>query len=70
MRLSMSQDDLFDLTGFKQKRDQIKWLDSRGWIYQTNRFGKPIVAVEYYHMRQGASHAEIPSTEPNWGALA
>lgn len=39
------------LTGFKLPARQISWLEFRGWIFETDRKGRPKVARTYFNAR-------------------
>jgi hypothetical protein len=43
--------ELQTLTGFKLPARQVAWLESRGWIFETDRNGRPRVARSYFDGR-------------------
>lgn len=64
----LTEDELFELTGYKTASYQVKWLRERGWRFELNRVNKPRVDREYYRQQMGlqiagAAPAEM---EPNW----
>lgn len=65
----ITDDELFELTGYKSAQKQVKWLLDRGWVYQLNRVGRPKVDREYYRGKMGNQTAETVTVEPNWAAI-
>jgi hypothetical protein len=65
----ITDDELFELTGYKSAQKQVKWLLDRGWVYQLNRVGRPKVDREYYRSKMGNQTAEAVAVEPNWAAI-
>lgn len=47
----LSADELASITGCARKEQQIKWLVSKGWKYDTNVTGKPVVGRLYTRMK-------------------
>jgi len=43
----MTQDELKTLTGYELPARQRKWLDKRGWVYDTARNGRVVVLRSY-----------------------
>lgn len=43
--------ELETLTGFKLPTRQVQWLESRGWIFETDRRGHPRVSRTYFDAR-------------------
>ena len=39
----LSADDLCRLTALKRPSAQVRWLAARGWKFETDRWGRPIV---------------------------
>lgn len=72
MSLSLTPEELFDLTGYRSYRGQVAWLRSRGWVFDTRRNGSPHVSRSYYLHRTGTPDtiATATSSEPNWSAIA
>ena len=40
-----------ELTGFKLPSRQVQWLHAGGWIYETDRHGRPRIARSYFDAR-------------------
>lgn len=71
----LSANELADLVGCKpnQRKAMTKWLDARGWKYETDRNGVPKVARAYYDRKMGISDVPAKSKyadTPNFQALA
>lgn len=47
----MTGDELLELTGYKLARSQCRWLESRGYPFETNASGKPRVLRAYIQQR-------------------
>jgi hypothetical protein len=70
--LFLSSTELFNLTGYKSARSQIKWLRSRRWIFEINAAGAPRVARAHFERRMvGEATTPEPSlpTRHNFQAL-
>lgn len=70
--LLLTNDELYELTGYKRACDQITWLRARGWRFELNRIGRPRVDREYYRQQMGLQPGAAPApaeAEPNWNAI-
>ncbi|CAD5374698.1 conserved hypothetical protein [Rubrivivax sp. A210] len=75
----LSAAELVELTGFKSRHCQARWLDRHRWRYVLNRRNEPRVAREHFAERMGygaraASHADAINQAaamalPNFAAL-
>jgi len=70
----LSSEEVEELTGRKLHRKQIEWLRKRGWIYETNAAGRPIVGRHYLRAKLGgnthaASDMRVKGKAPNFAAL-
>lgn len=61
-REMLTEQEVVNLTGFKVRARQIKWLQDRGWTYALSAGGRPIVGREYLRYKLGGAR---PKTEPN-----
>lgn len=62
--------ELVELTGQRQKSAQIRWLQLRRWRFETTATGHPRVARDYFERKMVcAEERSAPAPEPNWGAL-
>lgn len=67
----LSDDELADLTGYKQRAHQRKWLKDRNWVFIGSRVGRPLVGRMYARMKLGLVNAAIadptpPPARPAW----
>lgn len=77
--LFLSPAELVDLTGFKMRAGQARWLDQNRWRYAMARNQQPRVARDYFLQRMGAlpggtsatalATAEASMEQPNFAAL-
>lgn len=69
--MMLTDDELFELTGYKTASYQVKWLRDRGWRFELNRVNKPRVDREYYRQQMGnqGATAAPAAAGPNWAAL-
>ena len=68
----LSDEELADLTGYKQRAHQRKWLKDRNWIFIESRGGRPLVGRMFARMKLGAANNPIqveqslPPARPAW----
>ncbi len=55
MSLFLTSDEICELTGRKLRSAQLRWLMDRGWIFETNAAGKPLVLRSYVDRRLGGA---------------
>jgi hypothetical protein len=68
--LTLSPDELLDLTGYQRACDQRRWLTARGFVFETRRNGSPAVLRSHVERRMGGQKADTAgASEPNWSAL-
>lgn len=60
--------DLASLTGGRQKRTQIRWLEEHKWHYELDRHGHPVVSRAYHDRRMAGDVTTKP--EPNYGVFS
>ncbi|MGY1952731.1 MULTISPECIES: DUF4224 domain-containing protein [Pseudomonas] len=48
-----SDEELADLTGYKQRSHQRRWLNDRNWVFVESRGGRPLVGRMYARMKLG-----------------
>lgn len=72
-RLTLSPEQLFELTGYKRSAQQARWLKENGFKFRLDRLGRPRVDRIHYENKMGG-HAgagqHIDGGTPNWAALA
>jgi hypothetical protein len=42
----MSKEELHELTGFRNRPGQIRWLSERGYRFELDRSGRPVIICE------------------------
>ncbi|PIB57808.1 DUF4224 domain-containing protein [Pseudomonas sp. 2995-1] len=67
----LSDEELADLTGYKRRSDQRKWLNDRNWVYVESRGGRPLVGRMFARMKLGMATTTIvdpnpPPARPTW----
>ncbi|PUA43492.1 hypothetical protein C5U62_22975 [Pseudomonas protegens] len=50
----LSEEELADITGYKGRFHQRRWLDDRKWLYVESRGGRPLVGRQYARIKLGA----------------
>ena len=75
----LTADELADLTGFKARHCQAKWLERNRWRFALTRRREPRVARDHFNERMGcggraATHSEVinqaaVAAQPNFSAL-
>ncbi|WP_213878633.1 DUF4224 domain-containing protein [Pseudomonas sp. dw_358] len=62
----LSDDELVDITGYKARACQIRWLIERHWVFVEGRHNRPLVGRHYTRMKLGAVVTPLPnpSSEP------
>lgn len=66
--MTLTDDDLFLLTGYRRPSKQIEWLKRNRWVFVVNAVGHPRVATAYYNMKMGVDRAQAAIVQPNWEA--
>lgn len=66
-----SDEELADLTGYKQRAHQRKWLRDRNWVFIESRGGRPLVGRMYARMKLGMTNPVFteqlpPPSRPAW----
>lgn len=62
-------EEMENLTGFKTPARQVGWLRVKGWRFELNGNGKPIIARRYAEKMLGCSSDHDVVQRPNFGAL-
>ncbi len=68
----LSPDDVERLTGYKKAKLQCEWLAKKGYAFDTNSKGEPVVSSAYYATRFDPKLFNNKSMriEPNMGMFA
>jgi len=66
----LTKDEIVELTGKKLVTKQIAWLTKKGWIFEINATGRPIISREYTRAKLGVVSTVQPvGNQPNFAAL-
>ena len=72
-RLTLSPEQLQELTGYKRGAEQARWLKENGFKFRLDRLGKPRVDLAHYETKMGCklvtTGEHIDGGSPNWAAL-
>jgi len=60
----LSDEDLADLTGYKARGWQRRWLINRGWHFIESRGGRPLVGRHYARMKLGVPLEVVSLAQP------
>ncbi|WP_236177114.1 DUF4224 domain-containing protein [Pseudomonas qingdaonensis] len=60
----LSDEELAELTGYKARGYQRRWLEERGWVFVETRSGRPLVGRHYVRMKLGVTLEVVPMTPP------
>jgi hypothetical protein len=66
----LSDEELADLTGYKRRSDQRKWLKDRNWAFVESRGGRPLVGRMFAHMKLGIVNPTLVEQNPPPGRPA
>lgn len=58
--LFLTAEELHELTGYQVAKYQVAWLRARGWRFEQNAAGAPIVARAYMERRMVGEVATAP----------
>lgn len=64
----LAEAELVTLTGYTLPAKQKAWLRARGWVFEVDRWGRPIVSRAHAERRLGGVESPA-SPQPNWSAL-
>ena len=67
----LSDTELAELTGYKARGWQRRWLEERRWHFIESRGGRPLVGRQYARMKLGVTLEVVsvtppPMPEPTW----
>lgn len=60
----LSDEELVELTGYKARGYQRRWLKERGWVFVETRSGRPLVGRHYVRMKLGVTLEVVPLAPP------
>jgi hypothetical protein len=67
--LLLTSTELQEITGYRLAKPQVAWLRMKGWRFEINAIGRPIVARRYAEKMLGCGADEGTSVTPNFAAL-
>ncbi|MBA5706203.1 DUF4224 domain-containing protein [Pseudomonas fulva] len=68
----LSDEELVEITGYKPRAWQRRWLTEKGWHFVESRGGRPLVGRQYARQRlcgvviETVPVAVVPSPAPIW----
>ena len=68
----LSDEELVEITGYKPRASQRRWLTERGWHYVESRGGRPLVGRQYARMKLSGAVIDVvptaapPAPKPAW----
>ena len=65
----LSHEEVARLTGYQRPSAQIRWLRKRGYRFEINGLGDPVVAIAEYTRKNVGSGEYKRHQEPNWEAM-
>jgi len=60
----LSDEELAEITGYKARAWQRRWLDERKWLYVESRGKRPLVGRQYARMKLGVTLELMPVAPP------
>ncbi|MED5607850.1 DUF4224 domain-containing protein [Pseudomonas sp. JH-2] len=60
----LSDEELAEITGYKVRAWQRRWLDSHHWVYVESRGKRPLVGRLYARMKLGIVPPQVDSAPP------
>lgn len=60
----LTETELSELTGYKARGWQRRWLNDRGWHFVESRGGRPLVGRQYARMKLGVAVDVVPLAPP------
>jgi hypothetical protein len=61
--------EVVELTGYRFQARQVAWLRSKGWRFELNAIGRPIIARSYAEKMLGCGPEHATTLRPNFVAL-
>ena len=66
----LTPEEIEAITGYRLTSRQVSWLRGKGWRFEVNALGRPVIARRYAEKMLGCGEAENPlPARPNFGAL-
>ena len=58
--LMLSEDELRELTGYRQPKRMAEWLTERGWVFEPGRRSQPPKVDRAYYLARMSGKAATP----------
>lgn len=65
----LTPEEVQEITGFKLPRLQVDYLQRKGWRFEVNAIGRPIIARKYAEKMLGCGDEPAHVVRPNFAAL-
>ena len=65
----LTAEEIQTLTGLKGACRQVGWLRIKGWRFELNAIGRPVIARRYAEKMLGCGPEHEAVHRPNFGAL-
>ena len=65
----LTPEEVWTLTGLKNAGRQVGWLRTKGWRFELNAMGRPIIARTYAETMLGCGPEFGSTARPNFSAL-
>lgn len=65
-KVCLQPDELVEITGYRQKSKQLKWLKFNKVPHKVNAMGKPVVSRAKWDESHGKA-VRSKLSQPNWG---
>ncbi|HBN8522163.1 DUF4224 domain-containing protein [Pseudomonas aeruginosa] len=66
----LSDEELAEITGYKARGWQRRWLNGHHWHFMESRGGRPLVGRQYARMKLGRAHFGTTQQPPQLPAPA
>jgi hypothetical protein len=66
----LTPEEIRELTGYQRHADQRAWLEKRGWKFEVNAAGRPIVLRTYASERLGGDIEQKKTKGPNFSVIS
>ncbi len=70
--MMLTRNELFELSGYKRARAQVRWLTNNGYPFEIGADGYPRVLKSFVNSRLGGlviPTSKVKRNEPNFAAL-
>ena len=68
-RLTLTPEELADLTDRPHPKRQIEWLKRNNWTFEISAAGRPKVDRAYYQARMSGASTAASAWRPDWSKV-